>query len=72
MKKILCNILGHHYTVSKKITRHIKEYKCIHCGKEVTTNVKGNLSNLTPELQEINKTLENFFKKKHKSPKSAA
>ena len=72
MKKVLCNIFGHHYSVSKKVTRHIKEYQCIHCGNEVTTDVNGNLSALTPESQEINKTLENLFKKRHSAPKNAA
>ncbi|QLG47239.1 hypothetical protein HYG79_08310 [Costertonia aggregata] len=60
-----CNLFGHHYSVSKKVTLHIKEYKCIHCGKEVTTDVSGNLSELTPELQEINSTLENLYQKRH-------
>ncbi|NAS10890.1 hypothetical protein [Poritiphilus flavus] len=72
MKKIFCNIFGHHYTVSKKITLHIKEYKCIHCGKQVTTDVSGNLSNLTPELREINATLEHIYQKKHSASHQAA
>ncbi len=66
MKKIFCAIFGHHYAVSKKVTGHIKEYKCVHCGREVTTDVNGNLSTLTPELQDINKTLENLYRKRHK------
>ncbi|MCX2718624.1 hypothetical protein [Lentiprolixibacter aurantiacus] len=65
MKKVFCSIFGHHYSVSKKVTMHIKEYKCVHCGKEVTTDVSGNLSNLTPELQEINQTLERLYQRRH-------
>ncbi|MCE2613709.1 hypothetical protein LVD13_12060 [Flavobacteriaceae bacterium D16] len=65
MKKVFCSIFGHHYSVSKKITMHIKEYKCVHCDKQVTTDVSGNLSNLTPELQEINQTLENLYQRRH-------
>ena len=65
MKKIFCNIFGHHYSVSKRVTSHIKEYKCVHCGKQVTTDVSGNLSTLTPELREINDTLEFIYQKKH-------
>lgn len=72
MKKVFCNIFGHHYSVSKKVTLHIKEYKCIHCGKEVTTDVSGNLSTLTPELQDINKTLENIYQKRHRAASHAA
>jgi DNA-directed RNA polymerase subunit RPC12/RpoP len=65
MKKLFCTIFGHHYAVSKKVTSHIKEYKCIHCNKEVTTDVSGNLSILTPELQDINKTLERIYQYRH-------
>lgn len=72
MKKIFCNLFGHHYTVSKKVTLHIKEYECIHCGREVTTDVSGNLSTLTPELQDINKTLESIFQKRHRDAQEAA
>ena len=72
MKRIFCNLFGHHYAVSKKVTLHIKEYKCIHCGKEVTTDVSGNLSTLTPELEDINKTLEDIFQKRHRAAQQAA
>lgn len=67
-----CSIFGHHYSVSKKITSHIKEYKCIHCQKEVTTDANGNLSRLTPELQDINNTLQNLYQKKHRSSQQVA
>lgn len=59
-----CNLFGHHYVVSKKVTQHIKEYKCIHCQKEVTTDVSGKLSALTPQMQEINSTLEEMYQKR--------
>ena len=72
MKKVFCNLFGHHYSVSKKVTLHIKEYKCIHCGKQVTTDVSGNLSTLTPELQDINKTLENIYRKRNRAASHAA
>lgn len=64
---LCCAIFGHHYSVSKKITSHIKEYKCIHCSKEVTTDANGNLSSLTPEMQDINETLQNLYQKRHRS-----
>ncbi|MEJ2585603.1 MAG: hypothetical protein P8Z38_11415 [Robiginitalea sp.] len=66
MKKFLCNLFGHNFKVSKNVTSHIKEYSCIHCGKQVTTDASGNLSLLTPELKEINKTLENIYHRRHK------
>lgn len=72
MKKLFCNIFGHHYTVSKRVTSHIKEYKCIHCQKEVTTDVSGNLSTLTPELQDINRTLERIYERRHHAAQQVA
>jgi hypothetical protein len=65
MKKLFCTIFGHHYSVSKKVTSHIKEYSCVHCKKQVTTDASGNLSLLTPELREINQTLERIYQKRH-------
>lgn len=64
ISSIFCNLFGHHYVVSKKVTQHIKEYKCIHCHKEVTTDVSGKLSALTPQMQEINDTLEDMYQKR--------
>ena len=72
MKKIFCNIFGHHYSVSKKVTGHIKEYKCVHCGRQVTTDVDGNLSALTPELQEINATLERLYQRRQRATEELA
>jgi len=72
MKKVFCNLFGHHYAVSKKVTKHIKEYKCIHCSKQVTTDASGHLSILTPELQAINDTLESIYQKRHKAAQQVA
>ena len=63
---ILCNFFGHHFVVSKKVTQHIKEYKCVHCGKQVTTDERGRLSPLTPRLKEINNTLEDMFQRRNR------
>ncbi len=61
-----CNLFGHHYVVSNKVTEHIKEYKCIHCQKQVTTDASGNLSDLTPKLKEINDTLRDMYQKRNR------
>jgi len=63
---IFCNFFGHHFVVSKKVTQHIKEYQCIHCGKQVTTNELGRLSPLTPRLKEINNTLEDMYQRRNR------
>ncbi|WP_411029495.1 hypothetical protein [Spongiimicrobium sp. 3-5] len=72
LSSVFCNLFGHHYAVSKKVTLHIKEYKCIHCNKQVTTDVSGNLSALTPEMRDINDTLENLYQKRHRATQQVA
>lgn len=54
---IFCNLFGHNYQVTKKVTYHVKEYTCSHCKKELTTNSNGSLTELTPKFKEINAIL---------------
>ena len=63
--KMVCSIFGHRYLVSKEITQHVTEYRCEMCNCESTTNVSGRLDKLTPELKEINRTLADFYRKRH-------
>jgi transposase-like protein len=56
--QMYCNLFGHDYQVSKKVTYHVKEYTCSHCKKELTTNSNGLLTELTPKFREINAILE--------------
>jgi len=72
LSALCCSIFGHHYSVSKNVTLHIKEYKCVHCNKQVTTDVRGNLSVLTPELQDINNTLQDIYQKRHRATQQVA
>lgn len=58
MKSIYCSFFGHQYEVSKNVTYHVKEYKCVHCNVQMTTNGKGNLTPLTPKYKEINSVLQ--------------
>ncbi|WCO01836.1 hypothetical protein [Psychroserpens ponticola] len=64
MKSIYCSFFGHQYEVSKKITYHVKEYKCTHCSTQMTTNGKGGISPLTPKFKEINSVLERIHNKR--------
>ena len=59
-----CSIFGHHFTVSKKVTHHIKEYTCTHCQQQATTNSQGKLEIMTPKLKEINDILAFVHAKK--------
>jgi transposase-like protein len=56
--KMYCNLFGHDYKVTKKVTYHVKEYTCSHCQKQLTTNSNGRLTELTPKFKEINAILE--------------
>ena len=60
-KKLYCNVFGHNYEVSKKVTSHVKEYTCTCCKKQLTTNSNGNLTELTPKFKEINSILEEIY-----------
>ena len=59
--KMYCNLFGHDYQVTKKVTFHVKEYTCRHCKKELTTNSNGHLIELTPKFREINDILERIY-----------
>ena len=59
--KFKCNMFGHNYEVSRKVTSHVKEYKCTCCKKELTTNSNGYLTELTPKFKEINSILERIY-----------
>lgn len=56
--KLYCNVFGHQYDVTKKVTKHVKEYTCKCCKKQLTTNSNGHLTELTPTFREINFLLE--------------
>lgn len=65
IQKILCSIFGHKIITTRNVTKHVKEYKCSVCGLELTDDLKGHKTFLTPELKEINETLITLYKKKH-------
>lgn len=58
--KLYCSIFGHQYEVTKQVTKHVKEYTCKCCNKQLTTNGNGGLTELTPTFKEINSILENI------------
>ena len=59
--KIYCDIFGHKYFMTKKVTSHVKEYTCKCCKRQLTTNGNGKLTELTPKYQEINDILEEIY-----------
>ena len=61
VSKMYCNVFGHQYDVTKKVTKHVKEYTCKCCKKQLTTNSNGHLTELTPTFREINSLLERIY-----------
>lgn len=62
--KLYCDVFGHNFEVSKKVTSHVKEYTCKRCKKQLTTNSNGRLTVLTPKYREINSVLEKIYNKR--------
>ncbi|WP_100611109.1 hypothetical protein [Confluentibacter lentus] len=58
MKQIQCKMFGHDFHVTRDVTFHVKEYTCVNCQKQLTTNSNGSLIELTPKFKEINDILE--------------
>lgn len=59
--RFYCDLFGHNYQMSKKVTSHVKEYTCKCCKRQLTTNGNGKLTELTPKFQEINSILEEIY-----------
>ena len=59
--KLYCDIFGHNYKQTKQVTHFVKEYKCNCCGKEITTDSNGKLTELTPKFREINLVLAKIY-----------
>ncbi|WP_456437470.1 hypothetical protein [Psychroserpens sp.] len=59
--RIYCDLFGHNYEMTKKVTLHVKEYTCKCCKRQLTTNGNGKLTELTPKFQEINSILEEIY-----------
>lgn len=66
MNPFHCSVFGHDFKVSKDVTKHVKEYQCKHCKKQMTTNGNGNLIPLTAKYKEINSVLSHIHNKKAK------
>ena len=61
LSRLYCELFGHNYELTKKVTKHVKEYTCTCCKHQLTTNSNGKLTELTPKYQEINHILERIY-----------
>ena len=63
-RRTACSIFGHKIVTVKNVTGHFKEYKCTVCNVELTNDLQGQKTFLTPKLKEINETLSNHYNRK--------
>lgn len=66
LTKMYCSIIGHQFQMTKEVTTHIKEYKCVCCGYEVTTNSRGAMVPLTEDLRETHLSLQSMIAKRRR------
>jgi hypothetical protein len=59
--KLYCDLFGHNYLLTKSVTKHVKEYTCKCCKKQLTTGSNGKLIALTPTYEDINQALERVY-----------
>ncbi len=59
--KLFCTLFVHNYEVSKQVTSHVQEYTCKCCKRQLNTDSNGDLTELTPQFQEINTILEVMY-----------
>lgn len=71
LSSVVCITFGHDYIITRKVTNHINEYKCSHCGREVAENDNGFLEPLTQKLKNTNSNLAVFFQKKNRKVSAA-
>lgn len=63
--RIICSIFDHHLQTSKKITNHVREYRCTRCGEEMTDTAEGLLAKLTPRFRETNRFLAEIHRRRN-------
>ena len=51
---IRCKFLDHSFIISKDVTDHLHEYKCQHCGLEMTDTANGIRARLSPKFRATN------------------
>ena len=66
LKNLYCSLFNHKYVVKNDITKFVKEYVCLNCGKELTTSDQGKLIPLTDKRREINRELKSLYNKRRK------
>ena len=63
-KELNCKFFGHRFKLIKSYKTNRKEFNCIICNKEFTTDPDGKLSPLTKKMKRLNEAMELFYLKK--------
>ncbi len=66
LSRLLCKLFGHKLMISKNVTNHIQEYKCVKCGMELTDTADGFLRRLTPKFKETNNYIAQIHKRRRR------
>jgi hypothetical protein len=56
-KQLSCSVNGHQFKTRSIINERVSEVRCCKCGKEMTTNIYGNLVPLNENYSRINHAL---------------
>lgn len=67
-KGLNCRLFGHKYKLIKAYKTNRKEFSCINCGGQYTTDPDGNISPLTQKRRRLNEAMELFYNKKSSNP----
>ena len=63
---LVCNVLGHKYVVTRRVTYHLKEFQCAYFNKKVTSDEEGQLVELSEKRKEINNILYRVHRNRRK------
>ncbi|PQJ31581.1 hypothetical protein BST92_06410 [Nonlabens arenilitoris] len=62
----ICSFTGHKLQVTHQVNDRIQELCCVKCGKQMTTNIYGNIVPLSDQYSRINRALNDLAVKKNR------
>ncbi|GAK92558.1 hypothetical protein JCM19298_3046 [Nonlabens ulvanivorans] len=62
----ICSFTGHNLQVTHQVNDRIQEMCCVKCGKQMTTNIYGNIVPLSDQYSRINRALNDLAIKKNR------
>jgi len=72
LNAIACSITGHQMEISHVVNDRVNELCCKNCGKQMTTNIYGEIVPLNDHYARINRSLNQLARKKRlRTPKPA-